>query len=141
MTTVTTANGVPWTRFEEVLYSKLEGTINADPRVLLETDGGPVGRKADIILARLYERDEQAVRDLRLSRVETEILVPLPVTPLMSVDPIGPDDFVFPKAARFVLQSSFAEMKVSAEYAPPWLTVGPPDFLFSVLFVRYRRRA
>jgi hypothetical protein len=135
MTTVS----VPWSEMESLLYERMEGTVNADPRMLLEVDGGPVGRKADIILARLYERDDQSVRDMRLTRVEPEILVPLPFRSRGRVDPM-PDAFEMPKAARFVLQSSFAEMKMAAEYAPPWLTVGPPDFLFSVLFVRYRRR-
>lgn len=130
---------VPWEELEPMLYERMERTINADPNVLLETDGGPVGKTADIILARLYERDDQAVRDLRLTRVEPVILIAIPER-LTMAEPTTPESFEMPRTARFVLQSGFATCQLSPEYAPPFVTPKPPDFMTSVLFVRYRRR-
>lgn len=131
--------GAPWGEIQRVFIERMEATINADPRVLLEVDGGPVGQIADVILARLYGFDEQVDQDVRLRDVRPDVLVPIPQRPAMTVDP----DWTVPsfRAARYVLQSNFARMNLAPEYAPPDVTPGPPAFLVSVLFVRYKRRS
>lgn len=129
-----------WSDMQAYLFDRLDSTLNADPRVLLEADGGPVGRTADVILARLYERDGQVVREMRLSRVEPEVLVPIPRRLSAAMDESDPTTLSI-RTARFVLQSSYAVMEMTGEHAPPDVKVGPPTFTFSVLFVRYRRRS
>lgn len=135
---MSTVMGVPWDEMQRLLVERMEATINADPRVRLEVDGGPVAQTADVILARFYGFDEQVDRDLRLTDVRPDLLFPIPQRPTIHID----SDWTVPTmpVARYVLQSSFARMNLAPEYAPPDVRPGPPDFLVSVLFVRYKRR-
>lgn len=131
--------GERWREVEPVLRARAYDTLAWQPESLLEVDGGPLGFKADVILARLIGFDDQIVDDtLRLSRVEPELRVPImPRLTRVDVDVSVPSM----RTARYVLQSGYATLKISPEVAiPPGVKFGPPDFLTTLLFLRYRRR-
>lgn len=113
-------------------------TIDNDPRVLLECAGGPVGKKADLVVGRLFGWDEQIDYDLTLARAEPTVLVPI-LRPMVMATP----DFDYTakslgcRAARYTLQSNFGFFKLDASFAPDF--PHGPDFLVSVLCLRYRR--
>lgn len=129
-----------WEQIEPLLIERMEATINHDPRVLLEVDGGPAGMKADVVLARLYGFDEQVDHTWRIREVLPDLRVPIPqrlnLASFSDESPIAP---AF-RVAEYVLQSNYATCRMAPEYAPPDAHPGPPDFMFSVLFVRYKRR-
>lgn len=131
-----------WEEFELALREQAYGTIDADPRLLLETDGGPVGMKADVIFARLIGMDDNIVQDgWRLPRVEPYLLMPIPLSRrerMANYEPTVADAVL--RTAKFVLQSGFAHTRVSGEYAPPGVSLDS-DFMFDVLYLRYKRRA
>jgi hypothetical protein len=116
-----------------------EGVLNNDPRILLEVDGGPVGLRADLITARLLGPDEQIVADWIIPNVEPELRMPIPERVTACVDSAVP---TMPglRVARYVLQSSYAQMELAPGYAPPSFLPDPPNFMCKVLFLRYRRR-
>lgn len=135
--------GRTWAHVEPTIRDQMNATLDAQPESLFEHDGGPVGRTADIILARLVGFDDQVVDDaLRLRRVEPEWRTPIPARLSLTPEPFSPDDAIL-RTARYVLQSGFAEMKLdpTAVPLPPDVKPTPPGFLVTVLFVRYRRRS
>lgn len=138
-TTVQTVPVSHWERMEPTLRHRAYRTIESDPQVLLEADGGPVGMQAEVVLARLLGFEDEVVQDgLRLAQVVPDLRVPLPASlSLLSSDSVQPQPI---RTATYVLQSGFALTKVAAEYAPPGVEVGN-DFTFRVLYVRYRRRS
>lgn len=111
--------------------------INNDPRVLLETAGGPVGRNAHVVVARLYGFDEQVDDEVRLRRAEPEVLVPIFQRSTLASP--APDTPLMPRAARYVLQSSYAAGAVVAEKAPE--EEHDEAFLVQFLCLRYKRTA
>lgn len=130
-----------WSDVEPMLRDRLMRTIENDPQVLLEVDGGPVGMTADIILATLYGFDEQIDGKWRIPSVTPDLLRPL--NHRLTLDtPDGPPSPTFP-VARYVLQSSYASLKVSPVSLPlpADVKIVPPDFLATVLVVRYKRKA
>lgn len=124
-----------WTTVQPMLVERAERCINNDPSVLLEQEGGPVGATADVILARLYGFDEQVDHDWRIRSVAPVLLAPI-VEPLALVE--SPVTYSPLRTAEYHLQSNYAEMRMDARYSPPDVTLGP-DFMFRILFVRYRR--
>jgi hypothetical protein len=128
-----------WQQVEPTLRHKAYRTIESDPQVLLETDGGPVGMPAEVIFARLLGFEDEVVEDgLRLAEVVPDLRLPImSLGPLLSSGPLEPQPI---RVARYALQSGYARTKVAAEFAPPGVQLGP-DFTFRVLYVRYRRRA
>ena len=134
-----------WTEVEQVLRAHMEAVVNNDPRILLEVDGGPVSRTADIILATLYGLDEQVDEEMRLHRVEPVLLRAIPqrlsiALPEDDMTAMTASSF---KTAEYRLQSSYATLNVSPLVMPlpDDVKVGPPEFLASVLWVRYKRRS
>lgn len=130
-----------WAAFESTLRHEMNAHLDSQPESLLEQDGGPVGRTADIILARLVGFDDQIVDDtLRLRRVEPEWRMPIRERLVLA----APEADLYPtmRTATYVLQSGYAGLRLDpvAVPTPPDVQAGPPDFLVSVLFVRYRRR-
>lgn len=133
-----------WPDFERHLRQRLNAAIDAQPESLLETDNGPIGMKADIILARLLGFDDQIVSDtMRLRRVEPLLETPIPERLTLATLEPEPGDYVPLRTARYVLQSGYVTMQVDpvAVPLPGGVKVGPPDFRATVLFVRYRRRS
>jgi hypothetical protein len=125
-----------WAVIEPMLVEQAEGVINNDPSVLLEQDGGPVGMTADVILARLFGFDEQVDHDWRVRRVEPVLLAPIRDRVTVMVDD---DPYMMPRVAEYRLQSNYATLSLDARYAPADVIPGP-QFIVSVLFVRYRRK-
>lgn len=129
-----------WREVEAILRGKAYGTLDNDPQVLLEGDGGPVGAEADVIMARLLGFDDQIVEDgWRLRRVEPVLF--MPIMPVLRLTTATEPGLTLPRTAEYVLQSGWARCPIAAEYAPPDVQVGPPTFTFDVLYVRYRRRS
>lgn len=132
-----------WTKMEAALRERAYRKLNADPQILFETDGGPVGQSASLIYARLFGFEDEIAKDgLRLSSVLSHINLPIPARPLLlSTDAIGIRYEVEPaRVARYELQSGFVRLHVAAEFAPQDVRL-EPDFTASVLYLRYRRRA
>lgn len=98
-----------WTEFEPYLAERLTKVIEHQPEVLLEHDGGPWSLKADIILAVLYGMDGQVDALWRIPRVEDVLLRPISRRPTMRMD-ADPMADLTPSTARYVLQSSWAEI-------------------------------
>lgn len=113
-------------------------TINNDPRLLLETAGGPVGRTANVVVARLYGWDEQVDHEMRLRKAEPIVFVPILERLTLATPELSLDDYRPPRAARYDLQSNFAVANLAAENAPDE-AFDPTTFLVSVLCVRYKR--
>lgn len=128
-----------WDQAEPVARRKAYRTIDNDPMVLLEGDGGPGGIKAEVYMARLFGYEEEIVADgMRLRRPEPVILMPLHRRQSLLTDETEP---LLPslRAATYVMQSGFAVVTLAAEYAPADVTL-QDDFTFRVLYLRYRRR-
>jgi hypothetical protein len=134
-----TACMTPWEQAERSAREKAYRTLDNDPRILLEGDGGPGSIRAEVYMARMLGYDDEVVADgLRLPRPEPVYRMPIvPRGPLFAAD----DDPLVPtiRAATYVLQSGFALVTLAAEYAPPGVTLRD-DFTFRVLYLRYRRR-
>lgn len=128
-----------WDQAEPVFREKAYRTIERDPQILLEGDGGPGSVQAEVYMARLYGYDDEIVADgLRLPRPEAVYLMPIMSQPAW----MRADEDMQPaliRTATYVLQSGFALVKLAPEYAPPGVTLGD-DFTFRVLYLRYRRR-
>lgn len=127
-----------WDQAEPVMRHRAYRTIENDPQVLLEGDGGPGGVNAEIYMARLFGLDDEIVEDgLRLA-------APLPIVRLPIIPRVAylddESDLSSPlRTADYVMQSGFALVHLAAEYAPPGVEL-LPDFTFRVLYLRYRRR-
>lgn len=128
-----------WQHTERILREDAYRTIDGQPEVLLEGDGGPVGMKADLILARFLGFDDQIIEDgYRLNRVESEWLMPIhPRLTVSEPDPMVP----FMRVARYVLQQGYATTRVAAEHLDPGIPYDMTTFTATLLYVRYRRRA
>jgi hypothetical protein len=104
-----------WSRLEPELRARAYGTIEADPRYLLETDATWVPAEADLWLARLLAN--------RRPRWIEE-------TPDLEL-----------RTAAYHLQSGWAATSVSAIMCPPPPGVRlSPDGTFRIAYLRYRRR-
>ena len=125
------------------IRARLTHFIEADPQVLLEHDGGPLGLKADIILATLYGFDEQVDAEWRIPRVESTLL--RPITPRLSLT-ADDADAAMPtmRVARYELQSAWAALDVDwlhhRALLPADVKPSPGTYLVKVALVRYRRR-
>lgn len=134
--------GEPVSEWDEMLAIGIDrayATIEHDPGFLLETDGGPVGAKAGIVVARLYGFDDQLDDEVRLTEALGVYRRPIyQRTVLAEPDPSPLDQ---PSVARYRLQSAWARFHLAAEMgAPPDVPIDPATFAVSVLCLRYRRR-
>lgn len=128
-----------WSRIKPLLREQAEYVINNDPSVLLEREGGPVGEQADVVLARLYGADDQVDYDWRISRAVPVLYAAIPER-LTAIEPAEPTSYSSLRTAEYRLQSNFAKLRLDGRFAPEDVSVRSPDFTFSVLFLRYRRR-
>lgn len=123
---------------EPLLRRRAYGALEADPQVLLEVDGGPLGVDADVFIARLIGFEDEVVDDgIRLRRAEPVYLVPLHRR-LSMLEP-DPAELAPMRISTYVLQSGYALATVAAENAPADVAVRD-DFTVRVLYLRYRRR-
>lgn len=132
-----------WTGIERIMRERAYRTIERDPQILLETNGGPVGLDADLIYARLIGFEDEVVQDgLRLSEAVATLRVPIPRRPLFVRE--DADSVLWEteptRVALYELQSGFATLSVSGEYLPPVEQLRP-DNTARVAYLRYRRRS
>lgn len=114
--------------------------IDRDPQSLLETDGGPVGATASIVVARLYGHDGQIDREIRLTEALRIVEVPIPRPLHLMASPPGPHESIDPlRTARYNLQSGWAEVPLDPMWAPPDMPRDPMTDLVTVLCLRYKR--
>jgi len=118
------------------LIEKCYATIESEPTVLLEHDGGPYGLAADIVVARLYGFDEQLDHEWRIPRIESELRTP--IMPRLSAVPSDVVASPMTRTGRYVLQSNYASANIAGEYVVP---LAPWKPAVSVLCLRYRRRS
>ena len=131
-----------WAQVEARVREKAYRTIDRDPQVLLEQDGGPVGLDADLFHARLIGFEDEIVKEMWIRGAEPTILLPIPQRPLvLATDAETVRWEMEPsRVARYELQSGFAALSVSGEYDPPVEKLRP-DFTARIAYLRYRRRA
>jgi hypothetical protein len=129
-----------WEQVRPTLVHQMLATLEDDPRILLETDGGPVGLKADVYLAVLIDLDEQIHDVVRITRAEPVWLQPIMQKVSWRVEAADPSPGspAF-NVARYILQSFYATYKMDHQYAPSHVR---PDsrFQFTVALLRYKRR-
>lgn len=124
-----------------VLIERMNDVIINSPEMLLETDGGPVGARADVVLARLLGPDDQVMDDMWLTDRAVPAVWRSPIMPKLTLAEPDPVDIPSVREAEYVLQSGYVEMWIAQpELLPPGVVVRPPDFRARVLYVRYRRR-
>lgn len=127
-----------WTELEPLLRERAYRTLDSDPQVLFEHDGGPDYLDADVFLARLIGLDDEIVEDgMRLRRLESVIL--LPIHRGFSLFDDGPAEPTL-RTAEYVLQSGWAILSVALPYPIPPGVEPRPDGTVRVAFLRYRRR-
>lgn len=127
-----------------VIVERMYRTMENDPQYLLMQDGGPVGRAAHVVIARLYGYDGQIDHEWRIDKAEPVLLTPPIERPSMSLeaDPM----LRMPRAHEYVLQSGFTEAGLAASVADGetlrWIGKDPaPDsFDWDFLALRYQRR-
>lgn len=128
--------------FLRVLREQLNASIESDPRVLLETDDGPEGIKADLYLANLYDHEDRLVAEWIIERAQSVLYMPIPYRPALTLEPSEARDTI--RTARYELQSSFAEMKLDwllyRDRLPATVRPAHGDYLVSVVLLRYRRK-
>ena len=128
--------------FIRYLRDRLTATIEADPHVLLEHDGGPESLEAHLILATLYGIDEQVDHEWIVRRVQAELLAAIGRRATASVGQYDYDGQALP-VARYKLQSSYATMKIDwpacRHLLPDDVRPDPGTYLATVALVRYRR--
>lgn len=130
-----------WKEAEAYFVERMLATIEGDPQVLLETDGGPVGATADIVLALLYGFDEQVDAYWRLNGPVPWMLRRPIIRRLTAVQPDDDPTDATLRTADYRLQSSYARTTIAdPRLLPPDVKLAPPMFECSVLLVRYRRR-
>jgi hypothetical protein len=130
-----------WDEIKPTLLDMMQAKIDAIPESLLERDGGPVGMKADVILARLIGWDEETVDTWRIQGVVPVLFRAIPTSLRSTLGMEPPATGIISPTAEFVLQSCYATYRLDARYAPADVKIGPPTFDFSVLYVRYKRRS
>lgn len=134
-----TASMSLWEQVEPIARDKAYRTIERDPQILLEGDGGPGSMQAEVYMARLFGFEDEIVADgVRLRRPEPVYFMPISSGPAW----MRADEDMQPapiRTASYVMQSGFALVTLAAEYAPPGVTLRD-DFTFRVLYLRYRRR-
>lgn len=130
-----------WSQVEAIMRDRAYRTLDRDPQILFETDGGPVGLDADLFHARLLGFEDEIVKEMWVSGAEPTILVPIPQRPVMLASDATEVRFEMEptRVARYELQSGFAVLSVAAEYEPPVERLRP-DFTAKVAYLRYRRR-
>lgn len=142
-----------WTEYEAFLRDRAYQTLDRDPRILMEGDGGPVGLDADLFHARLLGFEDEVVRDIWVRGAEPTLLMPIEqsfatmareATDQAFLDAAGiydPDlGFRTSRVARYELQSGYVVLSVAAEYQPPVERLRP-DSTARVAYLRYRRRS
>jgi hypothetical protein len=129
-----------WSEFEPCLRDRAYRRIDAMPELLLETDSW-FTLDADLFYARLMGYEDEIVKDgLQLTKVVPDIRVPIyQRLTLAPFDPLDPAAIEI-RTARYVLQSCFATLSVSAMHNPPVEKLRD-DFTAKVAFLRYRRRS
>lgn len=129
--------------FSSFLRQRLTAHIEAQPEVLLEHDGGPMGLKADIILATLYGMDDQIDAEWRIPRVEPHLLMPIRPR-LTAIEPEPGPLLPTMRTARYELQSNWATMQLDwlhhRDLLPADVHPAQGDYLVTVALLRYRRR-
>jgi hypothetical protein len=124
-----------WDEAEPVIRERAYRTLDNDPMILFEGDGGP-GGGVEIYLARLFGLDGEIVEDgVRLR--EPLSVIRLPIAPRLTLAD-EPEPRLL-RTADYVQQSGFVVVPLAAEYAPPGVEL-LPDFTFRVMYLRYRRR-
>lgn len=131
-----------WTEIEAFMPERAYRTLERDPQVLLERDGGPVGLDADLFHARLLGFEDEIVTEMWVRGAEPTILMPILRRPVvLRADAASLRYEMEPsRVARYELQSGFVTLSVSAEYDPPVERLRP-DFTARVAYLRYRRRS
>ena len=97
-----------------VIVERMYRTMENDPQYLLMQDGGPVGRTAHVVIARLYGQDEQLDHEWRIDKAEPMLLTPRMNRPsaLLTSDPME-----LPRAHKYVLQSGFTVAGLARLYS------------------------
>ncbi len=126
---------------EDVLITldKIRHHINNMPELLFEKDGCVVSLATDNVFADLYGMDEEPIElGLMLAPALPEVRMPLRRRPSLAIDPddLSPSFHV----ANYVQQNVWGRAALSAEYAPPGLTINMTTYQADILLVRYRRR-
>lgn len=140
---LTTAMKMP--EMVAAIVERMYRTMENDPQYLLMQDGGPVGRTAHVVIARLYGHDEQIDHEMRIDSATDVLLAHRPQRlPLSADDPatFGPAfDIV-----TYRLQSGFAQAGLAASVADSetlrWIGKhpNPHSFDWDFLALRYQRR-
>ena len=132
----------PQQEFDRHVRDRLTAIIEAQPEVLLEQDGGPIGLKADLYLATLYGFDEQVDAEIRVPKPEWDLR--MPIRRRLTLAEPEPMEMVMP-VALYVLQSNYATMQVDwlhmREFLPSDVKPPPLDYIVTVALLRYRRRS
>lgn len=127
-----------WDDAVAATIARCYASIEHDPQILLECDGGPVGKRAGIVVARMYGFDDELVAEVRLAEALLEYRMPLRDRLPVAADPVG----LLPRAAIYRLQSAYASARISSICgAPHGIERDPATRLVEVLCLRYRRRA
>jgi len=133
-----------WDEIEAALRHKVYRTLENDPQILLEQDGGPFGVEADLIYARLIGYEDEIVKDgWRLRSIEPQLWLPITPSARSFLNPDAPPPLDVSRSAIYVLQSGYAVMPVDPLIAPDVLDLLPPGRDWQpvrVLYLRYRRR-
>ena len=121
---------------------RLRVAINAQPELLLESDGGPVGLKADVFFADLIGHDDQIDHEWTISSAAPKLRVPIRERALAALrEDVMPDPSIH--TTTYALQSNYATLTVADEvaFSAGWdVRGGPPAFQTKVVLLRYRRR-
>jgi hypothetical protein len=128
-----------WEQVEPILRQRAYATLDNDPQSLLSGDGG-CSEVADVYMARLIGFDDQLIDDIRVERPMDVILAPIPERLSIAAFACEPYAPTF-RTARYVLQSGYVKLDVSAEHAPAGVRPRMQDLMFSVIYLRYRRRS
>jgi hypothetical protein len=139
-----------WRDIEPALRGQAYGSIDADPQILLEGDGGPSGLDADIFMARLIGYDDQIIEDTIIPHIVDQLLRatrtvnPLPLDgtshdAIWCVDDVRAEPMTLREA--YVLQSGYATATWSLECGPMPDVKPRPDGTIRIAYLRYRRRA
>lgn len=140
---MTNQNSGTLTREDYIRYlaDKAYRTLDHDPNILLSRDGGPVGKTAHVVWARLIGLEDEIVDEFEMNRpVPAVWLTPiLPTVRWMMTD--DPPSYEPLRTATYRLQDGYATMTeaASVQYNPTWFD-HDEEFLTRFLFVRYRRR-
>lgn len=125
------------------IVERMYRTMENDPQYLLMQDGGPVGRTAHVVIARLYGQDEQIDHEWRIDKAQPVLLTPHMERPSTR---LTGDPLEMPRAHEYVLQSGFTVAGLAASVADSetlrWIgkDPNPQSFDWDFLALRYQRR-